>query len=171
MKKHIAALLVLLLILALASCGRPSGNGPTEPVTEESVTEEAPTGEQTTEEPDDETLVAELTEKLIGTWGYPGDGKTDDLERLTFNADGSGTYRGLPGGLDCDLTYAVHIDHRTYNNGTPYVEYMLEMKYGGGEEEDVIFFFTEQGKLAFHDGDNSGYNGVMDNLDVLTKEE
>ena len=47
---------------------------------------------------------------------------------------------------------------------------MLKISYDNGETEDVIFFFTDNGQLAFHNSEDGGYFGVMDNLDVYTKE-
>ena len=171
MKKLIALLLIAALALCLAACG--GKNGPTEPAgNDETTAEAAPTDAETTEpeetEQTDEDLVAELTERLTGVWGYPGDG-TEDFEKLTFNADGTGSYRGVPD-KQYTFTYAIRIDHRTYANGEPYVEYMIKLDYDNGVTEDNIFFFTDSGKLAFHNAEDGGYNGQILFLDSLVKE-
>ncbi len=178
MKKQFAFLIAAALILSIvsfAACGKTgdSVNG-TEPTEEETLSaEENDAGTEAPEatEADDSALIDELKEKVVGEWGFPGDGKETDLERLTFNADGTGEYISLPSNRTLSFSYAISIDHRTYNNGEAYTENMLHMSYDTGESEDIIFFFNENGQMAFHDSDNGGYNGVMDALDVFTKYE
>lgn len=173
MKKLIALLIVCALALSLAACGgkndptEPAGNETTaEATTAEAATDEATEPEET--EQTDEDLLAELTERLTGVWGYPGDG-SEDFEQLTFNADGTGSYRGVPD-KQYTFTYAIRIDHRTYANGAPYVEYMIKLDYDNGVTEDNIFFFTDTGKLAFHNAEDGGYSGQILFLDSLVKE-
>ena len=171
MKKLIALLIVCALALSLAACG--GKNDPTEPASnDETTAEAAPMDTETTEpeetEQTDEDLAAELTERLTGTWGCPGDG-SEDFEQLTFNADGTGSYRGVPD-KQYTFTYVIHIDHRTYANGAPYVEYMIKLDYDNGVTEDNIFFFTDSGKLAFHNAEDGGYTGQILFIDSLVKE-
>ena len=164
------------MILSLAACGGSDKSSTTEPETSNTSTEAPQSDRETeeatdalTEEPlDDDAAIETLKETIVGDWGFPGDGSFEDIEHLTFREDGTGTYKGPD--KNYTFTYVIHVDHRTYNNGAAYVENMLKMSYSTGETEDIIFFFTEQGKLAFHNSENGGYNGVMENLDVFTKE-
>ena len=174
MKKIFALLTVCALLFTLAACGAgkpapaaPETDGTTAQATQNEETEGETEAEA--EQLDDGTKVEEQKQILLGTWGFPGDGSTEDMERLTFNADGTGSYYSF-NSKDLTFTYEIHIDHRTYANGAPYEETMLKMAYNNGETEDIIYFFTESGKLAFHNGDNGGYFGVMDNIDCLVKE-
>ena len=142
---------------ANTTAAEPTQNGDiTEDVTE------APSDEPQ----DDAAAVEALQKKIVGTWGFPGDGG-ENAERLTFNADGTGEYQSL-GDKHYTFTYVIYIDHRTYANGAPYTENMFTITYDTGDVEDIIFFFTEAGKLAFHNSENGGYSGMIDNFDSYT---
>ena len=173
MKKFLALLIAAALILALAACGKTEKDNASEPDTNDTVSAAPQSDKETEAETETDTLtdeapVEELKEKITGEWGFPGDGSSEDIEHLTFNADGTGTYRALP---DKNYTfhYMIHIDHTTYGNGEPYVENMFKIDYDTGESEDFIFFFTDEGKLAFHNSENGGYSGVMSFIDAYTK--
>ena len=102
MKTFLAVLTVSALALSLAACGGAGKNDPSGPDTSDTAARTTQTDEATTEateapeteQPDDDSLVEELTNRLTGVWGYPGDG-SEDLEQLTFNADGTGSYKGM----------------------------------------------------------------------------
>ena len=175
MKKVFALFIALFCILSLAACGNSGKNNSPEPGTDDTASvsaqelqTDAATDAPTDEAQDDDAAVEALKEQIVGVWGFPGDGG-EDAERLTFNADGTGEYQTL-NDKRMSFTYEIYIDHRTYNNGAPYTENMFHMEYDTGETEDFIFFFTEAGKLAFHNSDNGGYNGVLDYFDNYTKE-
>ncbi|MBQ7687848.1 MAG: hypothetical protein IJT27_01390 [Clostridia bacterium] len=174
MKKTVALLIALAFILSLAACGNSGKNNAREPGADNTVSGAAQdlqtdaADEPADEAQDDAAAVEALKEQIVGVWGFPGDGG-EDAERLTFNADGTGEYQTL-NDKRMSFTYEIYIDHRTYNNGAPYTENMFHMEYDTGETEDFIFFFTEAGKLAFHNSDNGGYNGVLDYFDNYTKE-
>lgn len=175
MKKGIALFIALVFIVSLAACGKSGKNDASAPDADNTVSEPAQdenTEEATdapTDEPQDDAAAAEaLQEQIVGTWGYPGDGG-EDAERLTFNADGTGEYQSL-GDKHFSFTYVISIDHRTYSNGAPYTENLFTVTCETGEVEEIIFFFDDAGKLAFHNGDGGGYNGLFDNFGVYTKE-
>lgn len=175
MKKLIALLMTAVLALSLAACGGAGKNNTSEPDAGNTDVE-MPQNDEATEEAteaelqDDTAMVEELQERLTGDWGFPGNGTDDDIEHLTFNEDGTGSYASIASGKNYSFTYTIHIDHRTYNNGEAYVEYMLNMAYDNGETEDFIFFFNDNGQMAFHNSEDGGYFGVMDDIDVFTKE-
>ena len=175
MKKLFALLLASVMLITLAACSDSGKSGESDPVTENSSTEpsqsekqtESTTEESTTEQQGDDAVVKELKNRLCGDWRFPAEGV--EMEHLKFNADGTGTYKGLED-RNYTFTYVVHLDHRTYGNGEPYVENMLKMTYDNGETEDIIFFFNDNGQMAFHNSEDGGYTGVMYSLDLFTKE-
>ena len=194
MKKILALLIASALILSLAACaasGRNDTAGADDETdhTETEAPAEAPQAGEAAEEaaglpgtveaageaagtqetgPEDDAAAAEaLKETILGDWVYPGGGY--ELEHLTFNADGTGTYTGLED-RQYSFTYDVMLDHRTYGNGEAYTENMLRMAYDTGETEDIIFFFNDSGQMVFHDSENGGYTGVMYCIDVFIKE-
>ena len=183
MKKIIVMLIALALVLSMAACGNSGKNDASAPDTNntsaapestEEGTEATETPEDTTEaesadtQAEDAAAVAELTDQIVGTWAFPGDG-SPNAEVLTFNADGTGDYQSI-GDKHYTFTYKIYIDHREYANGEPYTENMFTLTYDTGDVEDIIFFFTEAGKLAFHNSENGGYSGMIDNFDVYTKQ-
>ena len=174
MKKLIALFIAVMLVVSLAACGNTGKNDPTQPAAD-NTTAEPPQDEETTEatdaptdEPqDDAAAAAELNARLCGDWIYPDNGP--EMERLTFNADGTGSYRGLED-RNYTFTYEVYIDHRAYANGAPYDENILKVNYSTGETENIIFFFNDNGQMAFHNFEDGGYTGMMYALDLFTKE-
>lgn len=183
MKKLIVLLFAIVLVFSMAACGNSGKNDASTPDTDntsaapeatEAGTEATQAPEDTTEaesadtQAEDAAAVAELTEQIVGTWAFPGDG-SPNAEVLMFNADGTGDYQSI-GDKHYTFTYVIYIDHRTYNNGEAYTENMFTITYDTGDVEDIIFFFTEAGKLAFHNSENGGYTGMMDNFDVYTKQ-
>ena len=177
MKKVFALFIALGLILSFAACGNSGKNNTPESGTDDTASESAQdvsttdeaTPASTDDAADDAAAVEALKEQIVGVWGFPGNGG-EDAERLTFHADGTGEYQTL-NDKHISFSYEIYIDHRTsYNNGVPYTENMFHMEYDTGETEDFIFFFTESGKLAFHNSENGGYNGVIDYFDNYTKE-
>lgn len=171
MKRVLALWIAAMLMIALTACGnsdeksKSEGSSSAAEVTQsaaatEAVTE-APAATEATAETvaDDETLIAESKAKLIGSWSYTG---MEDFVRLTFNDDGTGSYKGL----DTDeftFTYTVTMAHKEYNNGAPYIDKMLNVDCGTGDKEEIVFDFREEAKeeLTFHNPDGSGYNGVL----------
>ena len=175
MKKGFTLFIALFFILSLVACGNSGKKDAPEPGTEDTASgfaQELQTDAATdapTDAQDDAAAVKALEEQIVGVWGFPGNGG-EDAERLTFHADGTGEYQTL-NDKHISFSYEIYIDHRTsYNNGVPYTENMFHMEYDTGETEDFIFFFTESGKLAFHNSENGGYNGVIDYFDNYTKE-
>lgn len=168
MKKVFASLLALILVLSFAACGNSGKPDATEPDADETVSQPVPDDqtEDATEPQDDAAAVADLQEQIVGTWGFPGDGG-EDAERLVFNADGTGDYQSLD--KHFSFTYVIYIDHRTYANDAPYTENMFTVTSDTGDVEDIIFFFTESGRLAFHNSDDGGYFGMFDNFGEYTK--
>lgn len=167
MKKFLALFLTLVFVLSMAACGNSGKTDATEPAANETV---EPAQDEETEEAaepqDDAAAVEALREQIVGTWGFPGDGG-EDAERLVFNADGTGDYQSLE--KHYTFTYVIYIDHRTYANGAPYTETMFTVTFDTGDVEDIIFFFTDTGKLAFHNSDDGGYFGMFDNFGEYTK--
>ena len=155
MKKFFAVLIAGLLVLSLAACGNSGGD--TGETTADAIETEAVTEAPETEQPDDTALAEAEKEKLIGSWSFPG---LEGVETLTFNEDGTGTYDNMDGN-HIQFNYLVTVDHQTYNNGEAYINYMLNMDYDTGESEDIIFFYTDENHLAFHNSENGGYSGVM----------
>ena len=171
MKKLLAFLIVSALVFTLAACGGAGKDNVTDPPADDTASVPTQTDDADVtgdEEQNDDAAAEELKNQLIGEWGFPGD--ETDIEHLTFGADGTGTYRSVITDKNYTFNYVVYIDHREYNNGEPYTESMLRMEYDNGETEDIIFFFTESGKLAFHNADNGGYIGAIDFTDAFTKE-
>ena len=163
MKKILALLIVLKLIVSLAACGN-SGKGDVKETSAAEATQkveetaaEIETEAPATEQPDDDTVIAEQMAKLIGSWTYPG---MDDYERLTFNDDGTGTYKGI-NDKDLSFNYTVSVDHKEYGNGEKYINTMLKMDYSTGETEDIIFWFNSDTEMAFHNSEDGGYSGVL----------
>lgn len=168
MKKVFALCIALVLILSAAACGNSGKTDVTEPAADDTAAQAVSDAEaeDATEPQDDAAAAAALQEQIVGTWGFPGDGG-EDAERLVFNADGTGDYQSLD--KHYTFTYVIYIDHRAYANGAPYTENMFTVTFDTGDVEDIIFFFTESGKLAFHNSDDGGYFGMFDNFGEYTK--
>ena len=171
MKKALVCFISLVLILSLAACGKSGKTDPSVP--DGTAATEAPAPEETTEEAadapqDDAAAIEALQERLTGTWGFPGNGG-EDAERITFRADGTGDYQSLAN-KHFTFTYELRIDHRTYANGAPYTVNMFTVTCDTGETEDNVFFFTDDGNLAFRSSDESSYSGVFDYIESFKKE-
>lgn len=156
MKKIIVMLIAVVLMLSLAACGNSSkGNtASSDAQSTQAVEETAAETEAPTENP---KMVTITNEELTGSWTYSG---LEDVEKLTFNNNGTGTYVSLDG-KDLSFTYAINPTTETYGNGEEYVDNHMIVEYDTGESEDIIIFFSEDQHLCFHNSENGGYSGVM----------
>lgn len=147
MKKYLALLLATALIISFAACGDSGKKEDTAPQQTAVSTEETLTGE--TDDPDD---IAAQGAKLIGTWS------AEDWPpvKLIFNEDGTGSFTRQDES-SCSFTYSQY-DYHIFNSGD---EYMIKVDYETGESEDIIFWYSEDGRLCFHNSDHGGYGGVM----------
>ena len=165
MKKLLALLLAAVLAVSFAACGKKEAGKQETAVEPETVYEATAPEEEAGAPLDDAALIAKTVEQLLGVWTVA----SVDQERLTFNADGTGTYVGI---LDKDLafTYTVSVAHKAYANGEEYVETMLNINYDTGESEEITATITEENglKMVFH-LDGSGYSGVMNYIDAWIK--
>lgn len=176
MKKLFALLCAAALAVSLAACGGSGKDDTAQSANETSAavtTQTAETTEAVTEAPaeteapteEDPRMVVIKKEELVGDWTVTG---MEEFEHLTINEDGTGTYKGI-NEKDLSFTYELSPELKHFNNGEEYINNMLKVKYDNGESEDIIIFFTDQGKLAFHNSDNGGYSGVMNYIDAWTK--
>lgn len=168
MKNLIALLIAVILILSLAACGNSDKGGSSEKdkseataaATEKVEETEAPT-EAATEAPEpteeDPNMVVIQQDELIGSWTFPG---MEGYEELTFNEDGTGSYKGI-NDKDLTFTYTLAPVTKQFANGADYIDNMLSMAYSTGETEDIIVFFNDEHHLCFHNSENGGYNGVI----------
>lgn len=152
MKKIITLLIAAALMLSLTACG-DSGSEGKEKVSNSNLPAVS------SEEDGDSSLIKASQAKLIGTWTISG----VDMEQLTFNEDGTGTYEGI---FDkkCTLTYTVSTYHQVYNNGDEKVVALMSVSFSTGEAEDITFEFRGDAddKLVFHNSDyTSGYHGYI----------
>ena len=169
MKRFITLLLAAALIFSLAACGDSGSDKKSENVEEKSTAEatqaveetEAATEEATQEatEVDDDTLIKETMAKLVGDWTYTG---MEDFVTLTFNEDGTGSYKGIDD-ADLTFTYTLTMEHKEYNNGEPYIDKTLKMNYSTGESEEIVIRFLEEATetMTFSTADGGGYTGVI----------
>lgn len=168
MKKIVALLIAALLILSLAACGNSDKDGSSEKdkgkstaeATQKAEETEAP-AEEVTEAPEpteeDPNMVVIQQEELIGSWTFPG---MEGYEELTFNEDGTGSYKGI-NDKDLTFTYTVSPETRQFANGEDYINNMLKIEYSTGEAEDIVIFYNEEHHLCFHNSENGGYSGVI----------
>ena len=166
MKKVLAILIAVMLILSLAACGNSGTDTKSESTESPSV--EATQAEEETEpvteapastEANDDALIEETTAKLVGDWTYAG---MEDFVRLTFNEDGTGSYNGLDV-TDLTFTYVMSMEHKEYGNGEAYIDKTLTVTYNTGEAEEIVIDFLQeaQEQLTFHTTDGGGYSGII----------
>ena len=159
MKKLITLFVAAALMLSLVACG-DSHNDDKEKVSDSNLTSVSG------EEDADTALIKASKKELLGTWTVSG----VDMEHLTFNEDGTGTYGGI---FDkkCTFTYAVSTYHQVYNNGDERVVALMKVKFSTGEAEDITFEFRGDAdkKMVFHNSDyTGGYSGCF-NFDEYIK--
>ena len=157
MKKIIMLLIAAALMLSLAACGSD----------EKGKFSDSDLTAVSSEEGADAALIRSSKAKLLGTWTVSG----VDMEQLTFNEDGTGTYEGV---FDkkWDFTYTVSTYHQKYNNGDEKVVALLSVSYKTGESEDITFEFRGDAdeKMVFHNSDyTSGYSGYF-NFDEYVRQ-
>ena len=155
--KHIKKLLLLCVAAALAcsltACGKDSGS-------KVSDSNAAPVS---SEVDPDTALIQESQKKLTGSWVV----RNLDIEQLTFNSDGTGTYKGIFD-KDCTFTYTVSAYHQVYNNGDEKVIPLMHVQFSTGEVEDITFVIREDegNKLVFTNSDyTGGYHDGVFNFD------
>ena len=113
-------------------------------------------GGTSTRDLSDAELAEAAKDSLIGTWSYVG---MEEVERLIFDEDGTGTYMGLSD-RNYSFTYAVSIVHKEYNNGDPYIDTVLTISYNTGESEEIVIRFREDTQeLTFSTADGGSYSG------------
>ena len=171
MKKIAALIIASAFILTLAACsssGKGKSSEKEQSVTAAETTQKAQetTAAETTEA---ETLVPDTTEadpnmvviekeQLIGDWAYPS---LEDVVKLTFNANGTGSYTGL-NHESLSFTYELTPELKHFNNGSEHINNVLKMSYANGEAEDIIIFNMENGCLGTHNSEDGGYGGILE---------
>ena len=156
MKKIITLFIAAAMLLSLVACGSDDK----EKVSDSNLTAVS------NEEDADTALIKASKKKLLGTWTVSG----VDLEQLTFNEDGTGTYEGIFDKM-CTFTYAVSTYHQVYNNGDEKVVALMSVNFSTGETEDITFEFRGDAdeKMVFHNSDyTSGYYGYF-NFDEFVR--
>lgn len=160
MKRLFAILIAAALVLSLAACSGSGSSGKSDPTAAETTLTaeltEAATEEPAQTEADDAALIEETQKQLVGNWSYTG---MEDILRLTFNEDGTGSYTGLDG-ASFTFTYTITPVHKEYGNGKPYIDKTMTVNYDNGETEDIVIDFLD-GNLTFHTTDGGGYSGKM----------
>ena len=157
MKKIITLFIAAALTLSLAACGSDDKGK----VSDSNLTAVS------SEEDADTALIKASKAKLLGTWTVSG--LDLDLEQLTFNEDGTGTYEGI---FDkkCTFTYTVSTYHQDIGNGKEKVVALMSVNFSTGEAEDITFEIREETneKLVFHNSDyTSGYHGYFNFDDYI----
>lgn len=170
MKRLFVLLIAAALLLSLVACSSSDSNKKTDAGSQASTTEATQTAEATeavTEEAtqapeatevDDDALVEETKAKMVGSWSYTG---MEDYVRLTFNEDGTGSYKGPD--EEFTFTYSIAAVHKTFNNGEPYIDKTMTVNYSTGESEEIVIDFLQEGteQLTFHTTEGGGYSGII----------
>ena len=159
MKKIFTLFIAAAMLLSMVACGNSDQD-------DKGKVSDSNLSAVSSEEDADTALIKASKAKLLGTWTYSG----VDLEQLTFNEDGTGTYEGIFDKM-CTFTYAVSTYHQVYNNGDEKVVALMRVNFSTGETEDITFEFRGDAdeKMVFHNSDyTSGYYGYF-NFDEFVR--